>query len=99
MDNQGRLNLVVDGSDGDVEPRFERLFGTNVPANAYSFTRREFKVNSTGNRLGFEDSQSPNYTFPTGSPFSANVPANTETRSDTISHFLTLYCKSASTGR
>lgn len=90
---QKQVDGLVKPEVSDVNARFERLFGNNIPANSYKFTQRTFQVNDFVNhKAGFEDAQASPYSFG-GSPggFSLTLPASTGAASNFYSHFLTIY--------
>lgn len=96
----GTRDIFPQASANGINARFERLFGDDVPANSYLFTRRTFTVNAfASGAAGFEDSQSSPYSFG-GSPggFSLSVPASSySAESATYPHWLNLRNYHAST--
>ena len=88
LSGNGTRDIFPQASVNGLNARFERLFGDDVPANAYLFTRRTFVVNNVGsNIIGFEDNQSSPYSPPTGN-FTITTPSNSFSPSS--SHFLQL---------
>lgn len=88
----GTRDIFPQASTNGLNARLERLFGDDVPAATYAFTKRLFTTNDlANNKAGFDDSQSSPYSFG-GSPggFSLSIPAGCTAASSSKRHFLAM---------